>query len=152
MHAKAAGVGVLSSASLTSLSVSLPYVALLRLPVGVPVVVGQRHVLQPVVLGCGWGRVGQAVGGRVRGRQAVGGRVGRVGRVGRHGAPAGAEALTGAHGARPLGQMLRVQNVPVQAAIFGPERKGRIGREERSQCESMFLLVWLMNVSTTLHL
>ena len=111
MHAKAAGVGVLSSASLTSLSVSLPYVALLRLPVGVPVVVGQRHVLQPVVLGCGWGRVGHAVG-------LVGQAVG------------GAEALAGADGAGPLARVLWVQALPIEAILFGSagrERGQRLG-------------------------
>lgn len=76
--------------------------------------VRQRHVLQPVVLGRGWRRVGQAVGRRVAGGQAVGGRVRR------QGTPAGAETLARAHGARTLGQVLRMQTVTIQPSIFGP--------------------------------
>lgn len=96
---------------------SLPCVALLGLSVGVTVVVRQRHVLQPVVLGRGWRGVGQAVGRRVAGGQAVGRRVRW------QGSPAGAETLARAHSARPLGQVLRVQTVTVQPAVFGPEEE-----------------------------
>lgn len=89
--------------SLTCLPVPVPSLAVLCcVAVGVAVVVGQGHVLQPVVLGGRGVGVRQAVGG-VRG-QAVGGRVGWQ-------ASAGAEALAGADGAGPLGQVLWV--VPV---------------------------------------
>lgn len=80
--------------------------------VSISVVVRQGHVLQSVMLRSRRIGMRQAVGW-VRG-QAIGWRVGRQ-------AAAGTEALTGAHRARPFGQMFRVQAVSVAHAVFGPD-------------------------------
>lgn len=55
--------------------------------VGVPEMVGHGHVLQAIVRGWGWRRVGQPI--------------------------AGAAALGGAQGAGPLTEVVGVQRVPV---------------------------------------
>lgn len=75
-----------------------------RVSVGVPVVMGDGHVVQPVVLRGEGARVGQAVG-------LVGQPVGW------------AEALRGADGAGPLtGVHVWVQGaVPLEAVLFGSE-------------------------------
>ena len=81
------------------------------MPVGVPEVVGDGHVLEAIVLG--------------RGRRWVGQPVGLVAEP-----IAGAVALGRAHGARPFAEVLRVQRVPIQAVLFGPVPGRRRGVAE----------------------
>lgn len=87
---------------------------MLRVSVSVSVVVRQGHVLQPVMLRSRRVGMRQTVGW-VRG-QTVGWGVSRQ-------AAARAEALAGAHRARPFGQMLGVQAVSLTCAVFGPVRE-----------------------------
>lgn len=113
-------------AALTSLPVALPELPRVRVPVGVPEVVRDGHVLQAVVLGQGRCGVGQPV--RLVAQPV-----------------AGAVALGRAQGARPLAEVLGVQGVPVHAILFGPapEQEERVktshGGQQRSVQTYLFL-------------
>lgn len=89
--------------------------------VGVAVVMGNGHVIQPVVLRRERARVGQAVG-------LVGEPVGW------------AEALGGAYGAGTLARVnIRVQGaISIKAVLFGPGRTNK-EKEKETHCECVIV-------------